>query len=439
MHRTLPLPGPSSPARRGPRRRLAGAVLAAALLVSGATAALAATGDPHLDPTWSGDGIAGLTGNRYGVALSPQDSGRLYVASWNEADAGALRMTRYEANGALATSFGGGDGVVQRRFAPGTNAISFPDQIVRGGDKFVVVGDHWDGVRERLGIMRTSTLGAYDTSFSGDGRVLYRIFPQEHDLLRTWKVQVLNGGKIGLAVAAFDFDGVDDYQFVAQAFVRLNANGTLDTTFHGDGVAVVDLATSDVTWNPDGSLYAGRAMGTSHQVRKLKPSGSPDTSFSGDGFTTIVCHNHETAQLQVDTTGRPLIACLRDLVTSYDFVIWRLTTAGAPDAGYGGGDGMTVFGPAGNDLEAGFRIEVLPDHTVWLATRSAADDSVLDIHTLDGSGNPNGGWGTGVSHTDVGFPFDLNELAVGGGRTWAALQKSATVTALAALVPGAPL
>ena len=109
--------------------------------------------DPHLDPTWSGDGIAGLTGNKYTVAMSPQSSGRLYTASYNEADGGAMRITRFEANGTLGTSFGGGDGVLQRRFAPATNAISFPSHIIRTGDKFVIVGDT-RRPHERLGIAR---------------------------------------------------------------------------------------------------------------------------------------------------------------------------------------------------------------------------------------------------------------------------------------------
>ena len=85
-----------------------------------------AAGAPHLDPTWSGDGIAGLTGNRYMVSLSPQDSGRLYTASFNEADGGPMRLTRFEANGSLSTSFGGGDGVLQRGFAPGDQHHQLP-------------------------------------------------------------------------------------------------------------------------------------------------------------------------------------------------------------------------------------------------------------------------------------------------------------------------
>ena len=101
------------------------------------------------------DGIAGLTGNKYTVSLSAQDSGRLYTASYNEADGGPMRITRFEANGTLGTSFGGGDGVLQRRFAPGTTGIGFPSHIIRTGSTFVVVGDHYDSGRERLGVARS--------------------------------------------------------------------------------------------------------------------------------------------------------------------------------------------------------------------------------------------------------------------------------------------
>ena len=302
--------------------------------------------DPRLDPTWSGDGIAGLTANRYRVALSPQDSGRLFVASYNGADAGAMRITRYEANGTLGTSFGGGDGVLQRRFGSSTTAVNFPSHIVRAGGQFVVVGDQYDG-RERLGILRMSTTGAYDNTFSGDGRVLYRIFPREHDLLEAWKVQVLSGGKIGIALAAFDLDANDDFVFVEQALVRLNANGTLDTSFHADGIAVVGKDTSDVAFLPNGALYAGRKIGSTHELRKLTPSGTLDTTFSGDGRASVSCGTHFGAYVQADTLGRPLMACRRNLGATWDFLLTRFTPTGTPDPAYGGGDGTDHARPRG--------------------------------------------------------------------------------------------
>ena len=77
-----------------------------------------------------------------------------------------------------------------------------------------------------------------------------------------------------------------------------------------------------------------------------------------------------------------------------------------------------------------------PSGAVWLSTRSVSDTSILNVHSIDENGDPNPGWGTGVSHTDFSFAVDINRMAIGGGRTWVALQKSATVTALTALVPG---
>jgi hypothetical protein len=91
----------------------------------------------------------------------------------------------------------------------------------------------------------------------------------------------------------------------------------------------------------------------------------------------------------------------------------------------------------GADLGHGFLFVAPTSGEVWMAFRSASDHTVLDIYSLDASGNPNAAWGGGISHTDLSFTVNLNELAVGGGRTWVALQKSATVTALLALVPGA--
>lgn len=402
--------------------------------VQGAGLQPAAVGDLRLDTSWSRDGIAGLTPNRYRVALSAQDSGRLFTASYTSTDAGAMRLTRYEADGSVGTSFGGGDGVLQRRFAPGTNAISFPSHIIRTGDKFVVVGDHYSGV-ERLGIARLSTSGAYDSTFSGDGRVLHRIFPREHDLLEPWKVQVLDGGKIAIAIAAFDRNSNNDFIFIEQALVRLNANGSLDTTFSGDGLAIVDDATSDVTFLPNGGYYAGRDLGSSHEVRKGLPSAGPDTSFSGDGRTTIATGDHISAALQVDLAGRPLLAVSRTGPPRWLLVRW--TTSGLLDADYGSGDGQAELSLSIlSNTAAGFLIDMQPDGTFWLLMQSAADSSWLEVRTVGADGNTNAGVHPGlVALIDLPFTANLNRMAVGGGRVWAALQKLPTVTALVALAP----
>ena len=111
--------------------------------------------------------------------------------------------------------------------------------------------------------------------------MLYRIFPREHDLLEHWKVQVLNGGKIAIRVVAFDQGVGNDFVFAEQALIRLNANGTLDTTFHGDGIVIVSAGTSDVTWNPDGSAFASRQVGETVEVRAITAAGTRNHVLGG--------------------------------------------------------------------------------------------------------------------------------------------------------------
>ena len=69
--------------------------------------------------------------------------------------------------------------------------------------------------------------------------------------------------------------------------------------------------------------------------------------------------------------------------------------------------------------------------------RPCSDDFTdFRVYSIDENGDPNPNWGSpGSSQTDLSFGADLNRLAIGGGRMWVAVQKSATVTALTALVP----
>ena len=223
--------------------------------------------------------------------------------------------------------------------------------------------------------------------------------------------------QIAIALAAFDFNVDGELVLAEQAFVRLNANGTLDPTFSGDGLAIVHIHTSDVAFLPNGGYYAGQGWqySTLHEVRKRLPSGAPDTSFSGDGVTPILIAEHLGVYLQVDTAGRPLLAT-RQTLQPYSWLIARWTTTGQPDPDYGGGDGEVYLNVPDADRTAGFLFNMKPDGTFWLASRSALDASVLDVYSLDAAGNPNLGWGAGASHHDVGFTVDFNRMTLGGGR-----------------------
>ena len=81
--------------------------------------------------------------------------------------------------------------------------------------------------------------------------------------------------------------------------MRYNTNGTLDTSFSGDGIQVTDFSgfydgASAVALQPDGKIvvggHASTATGTSdtdHAVARYNADGSLDTSFGVGGKVTI--------------------------------------------------------------------------------------------------------------------------------------------------------
>ena len=112
-------------------------------------------------------------------------------------------------------------------------------------------------------------------------------------------------GKV-IAVGYATFNGNED-----MAVIRLNANGTLDNTFSGDGIAHVTISDGDDEVNsclvqPDSKIVlAGEginsATGRSSFVAvRLNPDGTPDNSFHGDGIALIyISEYHDKAMSMI--------------------------------------------------------------------------------------------------------------------------------------------
>jgi uncharacterized delta-60 repeat protein len=100
--------------------------------------------------------------------------------------------------------------------------------------------------------------------------------------------------------------------------VRFNADGSLDTTFDGDGMVTGTFLTAghDVALQPDGKLVVGGRVddvfpGASHRgnfaVARFNPDGSLDPTFDGDGVAVTVSPTGGHAVgygLALDAAGR---------------------------------------------------------------------------------------------------------------------------------------
>jgi uncharacterized delta-60 repeat protein len=118
--------------------------------------------------------------------------------------------------------------------------------------------------------------GDLDTSFDGNGKKAINFGGT--DAARVVLVQpngriVVAGG--GAAAGSF-------------CVARLRTNGALDTTFGSGGKRVIDFGGDDesvygAALQPDGKIVLAGASDLRVAVARLNPNGSLDTTFSGDG------------------------------------------------------------------------------------------------------------------------------------------------------------
>jgi uncharacterized delta-60 repeat protein len=184
-----------------------------------------------------------------------------------------------------------------------------------------------------------------------------------------------------LVVAGTSVAGTTGADF---AVVRLNPDGTPDTSFSGGGSTLIDLGGEDtasgVALLPDGRIAVvgftdlGGTAADPHDfaVVLLEPDGTPDGSFSGDGRQTVdFGHDDRAHAVAVDANGRIVVAGTHD-DGSPTFAFARLTPAGALDVEFGGvGRKEVAFGgpaeldavavtPAGGVVAAGSMTDATP-------------------------------------------------------------------------------
>jgi len=232
------------------------------------------------DTSFSGDGKKifgwgpGAIGRAQAVLVLP--NGKIMLAGFSGPEGGDLQVARLNPKGALDATFGT-DGKVGVDFG----GDDFGLAIARQADGPILVA----GGSSAVGavVVRLRTNGALDPDFDGDGRVTLPGVPNGS----ARAVLVQPDGKI---VVAGNANGSK-----LMTVTRLMPNGSLDTSFDGDGTATIDFGGSlsdraeDAVLQPDGRIVvAGSTSGTGDiAVARLNPNGAPDTTFGTGGKATV--------------------------------------------------------------------------------------------------------------------------------------------------------
>ncbi len=304
---------------------------------------------------------------------------------------------------------------VDTRFAPPTGIVEYDfasgiatDRalgVAVDGDRIYTVGESLNGGNRDIAITARRSDGTFDPGFSEDGRVLLALRPalgsredsaDDVAVLPDHRILVL------AATAANPLATAD----IEVALLRLNADGSLDTTF-GDGTGAVVFA---VSVNADvparmavdpasgriaiagGTGGAGLTGGRDDTFISLRePDGSPVAGFGTDGVVTGDFTGAALRDRAVDVAWRPDggVVALVEAESAPNVLhstLYGLSATGALDPAFGGtgvvelavGDPDTT---AGGLLAAGGRL--------WIAgsTRTGNDtDAFLARVGMDGSG-----------------------------------------------------
>jgi uncharacterized delta-60 repeat protein len=218
------------------------------------------------------------------------DDGSILIAGQDYKDlyANDILVVRVLSDGQLDTDFGT-NGLV--RIDVGSSTEDIPYSIaVQSDGRILIVGSTTKPSEHSNGfILRITSNGELDNSFSGDGKA---VFGSDETLGSINSIELQADGKILLAV---------DNQLR-----RLMSDGSLDTSFSGDGIIETNQTVRDIELRSSGGFLVVGYQSVGRQGRQSQdhsgnfitlsafdPNGSYDMSFSNGGTARLIFRIHD--------------------------------------------------------------------------------------------------------------------------------------------------
>ncbi|MDX2165860.1 MAG: hypothetical protein SF182_02310 [Deltaproteobacteria bacterium] len=379
-----------------------GALCRAAGVIALAARAWAAPGE--LDTTFGGSGIVRTPAGGEDVAYSGvlQADGRIVIAgSATGLPAEHVTLVRYNSDGSLDSGFGSG-GIVATAVGSGVSrAVAVG---VQSDGKLLAAGNALIGSFDAIIVVRYLSDGSLDPSFDGDGIASVAVGSRS---AQATALVVQPDGRIVVAGYAQD-------QF---ALIRLRADGALDPSFGGgDGIVMTDVASGSddafaLALQPDGKLVAAgwAVTGSNYDfaVVRYLSDGSLDTSFDGDGkvITSFGTGLDVATSLVVQPDGKIVAVGSAQVGANREAALARYHPNGSLDASFGSGGRVTTALGASN----GLGVALQPNGRIvvagWADVGSWHNVALLRF-LPDGSLDPSL-QGSGVVKTRVGAAHDL--------------------------------
>ena len=202
------------------------------------------------------------------------------------------------------------------------------------------------------------------------------------------------------------FTGTDN----DMAVIRVDSNGTLDTSFSGDGLfnhdglgGGNDTANSAVIDGSGNIVICGRSSDGAENhavIWRLDSSGFLDTTFGGTGWVTFdvsPTFDEEAVGCLIDDSGRIVASGNVDNGTDDDAAVWRFNSDGSLDTSFGGVGYVTFHDIAGGAADDNANFSSLDPSGRILTAGFSSNGTDFDgfVLRLESDGSPDSTFGSG--------------------------------------------
>lgn len=283
--------------------------------------------------------------NSEGKDIAVQPDGKIIIVGFSQFYEGInLVIIRLNSDGSRDESFNN-NGIVKMRV---NNNSSYANAVSLQTDGKIIVGGYFkNGSTSQAIILRINPNGILDTTFGNQG-ITTITTGNNNDIIKDVAIQ--SDGKI-VACGENALYGSKDFMTL-----RLNTDGSLDTTFNTTGIVFTGFGTNEdtascLTMQSDGKILVGGYGQTTistntsinYCIARYNTNGTLDTTFSSDGKTSLGYPNvSDMMNTILVSSGRIYLGGTSYVNTTNknDFCIVALTDSGSLDTSYNGGQGV---------------------------------------------------------------------------------------------------
>jgi len=302
----------------------------------------------------------------WGVAL--QGDGKIVLVGGGS----SVPVVRYNPDGTIDSSFGGGDGVIVLDPTPSMDDLGRKVAIQPDG-KIVVVGIGVTNPAHQF-VARLLSDGEPDSSF-GVGGIARTTIPGQ--ITSGLSIALQADGKILAGGAGTGFNII----------VRLNADGSPDNTWDGDSIVSIprsgsvffDRGTLSLAVRPDGDVVA---LGYGNFLYRFNSDGTLDPTFDADGTRAAMIGNvGDVSDMTVSAGGRITVVGTRSFPLL--FAVSRFTANGSPDLTFSGDGYLEIdIDTATSDGARAVAVDVLGRTVIGGASSSCCVQNPFELSTF---------------------------------------------------------